>query len=250
MFRHRRAFTLIELLVVIAIIALLIAILVPSLAKARQLARRTQCATNLRTMHIGVQYYLNQSNECFPIQANVDPSTNFSMVWYKAVEDVARTRVNNGNSGTLLYNQFYHCPEDPTNVTDAPGGRGTQSYHYNYRLGEYRNSTYMGYRTDGRNLAGGKTITGDLMTRMALIFDGTPSRPGSTPWGVLQGGDWAGDLNTSRGLKARHDQNTGGNFVNVSGAAYFMKVQQAWTKYDFQVLPWSKYSLGWVELQP
>jgi prepilin-type N-terminal cleavage/methylation domain-containing protein/prepilin-type processing-associated H-X9-DG protein len=62
----RAGFTLIELLTVIGVIAILIALLLPAVQGAREAARRSQCANNLRQIGIGIAGYTAQYS-VFPI---------------------------------------------------------------------------------------------------------------------------------------------------------------------------------------
>ncbi len=58
----KSGFTLIELLVVIAIISLLVSILLPSLAKAKELAKSVQCKVNLRNLSLAFFFYAEDTD--------------------------------------------------------------------------------------------------------------------------------------------------------------------------------------------
>ena len=77
--KRRQAFTLIELLVVISIIGLLVAILLPSLSRARESARRTACASNLRQQVIGATAIaIDNDGEFFPDRPNLFNTTQIA----------------------------------------------------------------------------------------------------------------------------------------------------------------------------
>ncbi len=62
----KRGFTLIELLVVIAIIAILAAILFPVFSNARERARATACASNLKQIAAAIIQYASDYDDCGP----------------------------------------------------------------------------------------------------------------------------------------------------------------------------------------
>jgi len=129
---RRRAFTLVELLVVIGIIALLISILLPSLSRAREQAKRVQCASNMRQIGLAVLGYNNENKGWFP-RASADAGNGFSnddwIFW-----DPGRAPIRDqGALVKFLGDKFfveahYRCPSDDVTAHTV--------YPYSYSMNE------------------------------------------------------------------------------------------------------------------
>ncbi len=83
---YRHGFTLIELLVVISIIALLVSILMPALSKAREQAKATTCAAQLRQFGMAWFYYAEENDDYNISYGYVSPLDTGGFWFYKLGE--------------------------------------------------------------------------------------------------------------------------------------------------------------------
>jgi prepilin-type N-terminal cleavage/methylation domain-containing protein/prepilin-type processing-associated H-X9-DG protein len=77
-------FTLIELLVVIAIIGILAAFLTPAVGRAREKARQSACANNLRQIGNAITMYMDEHDFKFPKLYGYDPSGT-QLFWHNYI---------------------------------------------------------------------------------------------------------------------------------------------------------------------
>jgi prepilin-type N-terminal cleavage/methylation domain-containing protein len=131
--QSRIGFTLVELLVVIAIIGVLIALLLPAIQAARESARRTQCANNLRQIGIGVQSFHSDHMKVPPARWRPDSPTWFALILPHIGEEgfFQHWRLNQ-----LYYSgvnrqareaniSIYRCPSRGTDVPLVSENQGT-----------------------------------------------------------------------------------------------------------------------------
>lgn len=120
----RRGFTLIELLVVIAIIAILAAILFPVFARARESARKTSCASNLRQLGLASHMYSSDYDELLPCE------------YYPCNNSLSRLRLVRQILPYVKNTQIFYCPSAPVMgladivSSDANFTAGNLGYYY------------------------------------------------------------------------------------------------------------------------
>lgn len=125
---RRSGFTLIELLVVIAIIAILAGILFPVFGKAREKARQSSCASNLKQIGSAFMQYTQDYDEVtipaqwryglpcgnqFPYRGPVTGGNNCNVQWSDMLHPYAKNA------------QIFHCPSRSTQF---------RGYGVHYRL--------------------------------------------------------------------------------------------------------------------
>jgi prepilin-type N-terminal cleavage/methylation domain-containing protein len=136
--KKHKAFTLIELLVVIGIIALLLSVLMPSLVKARALAARTLCASNLSQIYLATGVYTNDNRGRYPSiddPMKVDSQTNtYIWLWMgRGFRDFVKPYLDNQDGKTSVL----CCPGDKT------AGNKYEATSYAYSMSFYHSPSQI-----------------------------------------------------------------------------------------------------------
>lgn len=246
------AFTLVELLVVIGIIAVLIAMLLPTLNKARQAAKTTQCLTTLRQLGTAFTMYINQHRRSIPYYTateseglwigqlrRVYSQIDQSRLCPEAIEPFPRDYFGNEDASGSAFNCW--------GPSTKPGGGNYKNIWLSGQTGSYAFNGWLYWYNSTNTGRGPSSISTNLATdwfkvpmrRSAEVpvfgdsiwVDAWPkpydSPPTNLRTGDYQNGSVAGHM--KRYCIARHGPAI--NVVFADGHAGTVRLRDLWTLY-------------------
>ncbi len=192
-FKLKAGFTLVELLVVIAIIGILIALLLPAVQAAREAARRSSCANNLKQVGLALHNYHDTFKKFPPhsLSANRIAWTVHILPFLEQqplYDQFDFTRRYNQNPNTILAMtrvSAYLCPSVKSPRTSIGNGGETRNRvgyfttHYYGVMGPKGNNPLTGQPYPFSNVgphggfAGGGLFVQNKSTKFSHILDGT-----------------------------------------------------------------------------
>jgi prepilin-type N-terminal cleavage/methylation domain-containing protein len=231
--RRPRAFTLVELLVVIAIIGVLVALLLPAVQAAREAARRTKCANNLKQWALALHNHHDIFLR-FPYGSTNDAHVNRRKTWVMFVWPYIEQNAlaDQGNPTVPFYNppytihgtlnglcgkklETYYCPSDGWGTKEQASGtyqrvRGNYVVNWGNALYDDRRAPPTGTATTINfgpfyHEGGNRARPGEVNMRM--ITDGTSNTLMLSEVlmaKVLSDNDWRGDIHNDDGVFRFH----------------------------------------------
>ena len=127
----RRIFTLIELLVVVAIIAILAALLLPALGKAKEYAKQSACASQLRQVWLCQNSYSDDNNDWVVAYKQKGPDAK-NYCWTYFLRDYLNLPYQSAN----LPRTILRCPVENYSLSGNWGTWTPTSIGLNYYCGD------------------------------------------------------------------------------------------------------------------
>ena len=187
------AFTLIELLVVIAIISLLVSIMLPSLNRAKQLAKSVLCLSNLRQLGIAANTYAGSYNGLFPIAyyTSINPVPTIFAWDFITIKDWSTSPATVTYKPGILWQGT-----DADKVHQCPSFEGTDNWMGEPYTGYNYNTSYIGRGQGTFRMTPASVEDVGIPAYTALFGDGEYSSGANkfmrAPWGDPADGGYSG----------------------------------------------------------
>jgi len=236
----RMAFTLIELLVVIAIIAILASLLLPSLARAKQVAKKTSCLSNVRQVGLAYHGFLADNSDRFPayVTERTAPAGTPDTAEARAPYSYRQVLIPYISAGSNVFK----CPDGLPWPEPQPGAWFNTDYGNNHNEANLPGASQQAWYQAHPDFGFNETVTASSLPRPTEFIlladagrsDNTPSRGGMYPQ------PWAFDVSTQARMLGRHLKGTA-NIVYADGHVANSNTNRTWRSLEDN--NWRRYQI-------
>ncbi len=213
-----QAFTLIELLIVIAIIAMLVSILLPSLTKAKQMAKNTMCLSNLHNFALAAQIYAETYDGTYPISNYSKFTSTFTIYAWDFITSI------DANGNTTIKSGLLWQGDDAKKAQQCPSFEGAANWLSDPYTGYNYNTSYIGRGMGTSSMTPASLEDVRRPSDTALFGDGEYGSGANkfmrAPWGNPADGGHHGKKSFDNGFSGRYAGTQGYRHLERTNVAF------------------------------